>query len=148
MLKTEDQEIDGVRCTVVEFPAMYNFKLLAKLAKTLGPSLAALGQLNPNTDLSDAGPALRDALAGLDPDEAQRLLVELLKSTSVISTEGKRVELSSQSAIDNMFSGRLLTMLKVAMFAVRVNFADFIDGSKKLAASSPLLAKAAAVSAT
>lgn len=131
-LKTEDQEIDGLTFRVVQFPAMYGFALLARLAKCIGPALGALGSVSPD-DTSAMAPALREALSTLDPDEAQKLALEILKSTSVLlpkaGGEVARVELSDKTKIDLVFSGRLKTMFKVLGFSVRVNFSDFVSGN-------------------
>lgn len=131
-LKSEDQEIDGLTFRVVQFPAMYGFALLARLAKCIGPALGALGSIAPD-DMAAMAPALRDALATLDPDEAQKLALEILKCTSVLLPKGGgevvRVELTDKTKIDQVFSGRLKTMFKALGFAVRVNFSDFVSGS-------------------
>jgi len=139
MLKREEKEIDGLMFTSVQFPAMYGFGLLARLAKSIGPALAALSGLSPDTDLSDIGPSLRTALVGLDPDEAQKLVLEVLKSTSVLMTEGRKIEFTDRAKVDEVFSGRLKTMFKVLGFALQVNFADFATGNGNPATAAPAL---------
>lgn len=132
MLKTEEQEIDGLTFKTVQFPAMYGFALLTRLAKCVGPALSALGSVGPDVDAQTMAPAMRDALSSLDPDEAQRLVLEILKQTSVLiqdSVGGRRVEFTSKMSIDEVFSGRLKTLFKAVGFAIRVNFADFMPGS-------------------
>jgi len=140
MLKREEEEIDGLRFSVVQFPAMYGFGLLARLAKTVGPAITSLSGVSPDTDLATLGPAFSDALGALDPDEAQKLVVEVLRSTSVVipdATGGRKVELTDKAKIDEVFSGRLRTMFKVIGFSLRVNFSDFVGGSGKLATVAP-----------
>lgn len=142
MLNKEDQVIDGMTYSVVQFPAMYGFALLARLAKCIGPALGALSSMGPgtNSDISQMGPVLCEALSTLDPDEAQRLALEILKSTSVIipdATGGRRVEFTGREKIDEVFSGRLMTMFKVLGFAVKVNFSDFARGIGSQAKADP-----------
>ncbi len=142
MLKREDKEIDGLTYTSVQFPAMYGFGLLARLAKSIGPALASLSDVNPDTDLADVGPSLRNALGSLDPDEAQRLVLEILKCTSVLLTDatgGRRIEFTDRVKIDEVFSGRLKTLFKVIGFALQVNFSDFAVGNDPPAAIGPAL---------
>jgi hypothetical protein len=140
MLKREDEVIDGLHFTVVQFPAMYGFGLLARLAKTIGPVMGSLSGITPGTDLGTLGPQFADALAALDADEAQRLVLDILKSTSVVipdATGGRKVEFSDRTKIDDVFSGRLKTMFKVVGFALRVNYADFNAGSDPAANVAP-----------
>lgn len=132
MLKREDSSIDGMTFTVVQFPAMYGFGLLARLAKTIGPALTALSSVRDETQLTTLGPVLHEALGALDPDEAQRLVLDVLKSTSVLipdATGGRKLEFSDRAKIDEVFSGRLTMLFKVIGFALRVNFSDFVLGS-------------------
>ncbi len=63
MLKKDSKDIDGLSYTTVQFPAMYGFGLLARLAKSVGPALGALSGVSPDTDLATVGPALSTALA-------------------------------------------------------------------------------------
>ena len=145
MLKREDKDIDDLKFTVVQFPAMYAFGLLARLLKTIGPVMATLGN-NMNVELSELSGPLREALSALDPEEAQKLVLEILKSTSVIipdPTGGRKVEFTSSTKIDEVFSGRLMTMFKVVVFAAQVNFADFVQGiGSKLASTGPTATQA------
>ncbi len=140
MLKREEEEIDGLRFIVVQFPAMYGFSLLARLAKSVGPALTSLSGVSVDTDLATLGPAFRDALQALDPDEAQKLVIELLRSTAVIipdATGGRKIELTDRTKIDEVFSGRLKTMFKAIGFALRVNYTDFVNGRDLSAGVSP-----------
>ncbi len=142
MLKREEKEIDGLTYTSVQFPAMYGFGLLARLAKSIGPAVAALGNVSPDTDLGDLGPSLSTALASLDPAEAQQLVVDVLKSTSVYlpditGTGGRKIEFADKVKIDEAFSGKLKTLFKVLGFALQVNFADFAPGTDVMATVVP-----------
>lgn len=136
MLKTEEQEIDGLRVSVTQFPAMYAFRLLARLAKSVGPAFSTLSAAGMDAELETIAPQLAAALTTLDPDECDRLAVEVLKCTSVWD-DGKKIELADKARIDQVFSGRILTMFKVLGFALRVNFSDFAAGIGKQAPAAP-----------
>lgn len=139
MLKTEEQEIDGLRVITTQFPAMYAFKLLARLAKSIGPVMSTFQGVSLNTDLADLGPQLSSALSSFDPDEADKLVLEVLKCTSIWLTDGPahKVELSDRTKVDEAFSGRIMTMFKVLGFALKVNFSDFVTGIGQLAKAAP-----------
>lgn len=138
MLKTEEQEIDGLKVTTTQFPAMYAFRLLARLARSVGPVMGAFQGASPDTDLADLAPQLSSALSVLDPDEVDKLVLEVLKCTSVWSPDGSRkVELSDRAKIDEVFSGRIMTMFKVLGFCLKVNFSDFVTGIGQFAKAAP-----------
>lgn len=135
-----EEEIDGLAFRVIPFSAYHALGLLARLAKSIGPALSSLTGYDPNTDLKDLAPALRIALAALDPAEAQVLTLEVLKQTSVLLDDGSgktapRVEINSKEKFDRVFNGRLKTLFKAVGFALRVNFAGFIDGSESAPAA-------------
>jgi hypothetical protein len=130
-----EEELDGLQFRVIPFSAYHALGLLARLAKSIGPALSSLSGHDPNTDLKDLAPALRIALATLDPSEAQVLVLEVLKKTSVLLDDGSgkvapRIEINTQEKFDKVFNGRFKTMFKAVGFALRMNFAGFIDGSE------------------
>ena len=137
-----EETIDGLQFRVIPFAAYHALGLLAKLAKSLGPALSSLSALDQDTDVRELGPTLRHALASLDPAEAQALALELFKQTSVLIDDGgralRRIELTSQQKVDQVFNGRLKTLFKTLGFAMRVNFASFTDGSESAPAAPQL----------
>lgn len=138
MLNKEEEEIDGLRFVVVQFPAVYAFKLLARLAKSIGPAMTVLTGADVSTELGTLAPQLADALRCLDPDDAERLMLELLRSTAVwVGDPLKKVELCDKARVDDVFTGRIMTMFKVLGLVLRVNFSDFARGIGKLATPAP-----------
>jgi hypothetical protein len=128
MITTQSTTIDGVEFRTTQFSALKAFPLMIRLAKAVGPALASLQGVDGNTDVSTLGAQLGEALAGLDPDSATQLVVDLLASTRAI-VGGKVKELGNESAINETFTGRMPIMFKVIGYVVQENFRDFIGGS-------------------
>jgi hypothetical protein len=123
------ETIDGLEFTVVPFPALHALGLLARLMKSIGPALSALGNADESEDISKIAPAL----AALSPSEAQSLALEILSGTFVWLDDGKgprKFELGKKEKFDAVFNGRIRTMFKVLGLALRANFAGFTDGSE------------------
>lgn len=131
MLKTERETIDGIDFTTTQLPAMKAFKLLARLTKVAGPVMAALSSLEDSMEIAELAPVLANALSALEADELSDLAVEVLKGTSAIVSDmngSRKLDLMVQENIDLVFSGRLLTMMKVLIHAIKVNYHDFLEG--------------------
>ena len=129
-LKTESLELDGITFSTTQFGAMRAFKLMARLIKQVGPAMGALTGAEATTELSTMGPALVGALESLDPDEAARLLLDILAGTSAL-VDGKNMDFigkTAQSNFDIVFTGRLGTMFKVVGAALQLNYSDFFAG--------------------
>ena len=142
MIKTEKQTFDGIEFSCTQFPATRGFRLLTNLVKQVGPVLTALGQLDGDLELGDPKnmgrlmPALSTGLASLDPEQAEKLMLEVLSSTSaIVSDEGGRPITrqfggpSGQANVDRVFSGRMGMLLRVVAWALQVNFRDFSSGA-------------------
>ena len=140
MIETQSKTINGIEFRTNQFAALRATPLLIRLVKAVGPALAALrGMMQAEVSIAGLGPALGDALGALDPDDATRLIQDLLKSTKAI-VDDKVVELNSENAINKVFSGKdsLQTMFEVVGFVVEVNFSGFFaGGSEPAAAPSP-----------
>lgn len=133
-LKTETKDIDGLGVTCTQFPAMRSSELLARLLKVIGPSLGVLMRLDPNTELDRAGVELVAGLSSLKPEELPGLISKVLEMTAVRVPDesggaGAVISLDKKENLDIVFSGRMLTMFKVAGFAIQVNYRDFASGS-------------------
>lgn len=120
-LKTETKEIDGTEFSVTQFPAMKALEVMGSLQKMAAGA-------NPNTQLAQA------AAGGT---MSKQMVLDLLACTTALLREPKTklVGLTSQGAIDEVFSGRLRTLFRVIEFAIEVNFGDFKEGSED---SAPL----------
>jgi len=140
-LKYEEVEIDGIKFGTTQYGAMRSLELLGKLAKTIGPALGAISSADMNTDLEKFAPVLAVALRDLQPAELSDLTLDILKGTTATITDGsgnmKRVDLMSRESLDRVFSGRLMTMFKAVMHALKVNYSDFGFGSAAPSESAP-----------
>lgn len=128
-LRHESRVIDGLEVTTAQLPVMRASALMARLGRVFTPALTKIGSLADLTlsdDVSALAPALMALFEQLDGGEAQALIRESLAGTSVIQ-DGKQIPLSSEEAINLVFTGRLRTMLLVMKFALEVNYADFFD---------------------
>src|SRR5690242_4438340 len=122
-MKTDEKEIDGILVKTVQLPAMRAFKLLARLVKAVGPALGVLTKLDPSAQLDAVAGELAGAFASLDADEAERLVPEILIKTTVFipGERGGSEKLLTKERIDEMFTGRLMTLFRVLGFALQVN---------------------------
>lgn len=131
-LKYEETEIDGIKFATQQYAAMRSFELMGKLASTIGPALGALSMADEGTDLEKLAPVLAVALRDVDPTKLGALVIDVLTGTTATITEDHkvtRVDLNSVKNIDRVFSGRLMTMFKVLVHALKVNYSDFGFGS-------------------
>ena len=139
--KSVTRDIDGLDVTVTQFAVSRTLPLLATLMQVAGP---AIGKLAPmlgggmaglgKTQVDALAPALVALAGGLAEVQAAKLLADLLGGTIVVATDdnGKLVkhDLSGGTgAIDRAFDGRLMTVFKVAAFALEVNYGDFFGGT-------------------
>lgn len=132
MLKTVSKDLGDLTYTTTQFPAMRSVQLLTRLAKVAGPVLAALAGAQPTDDISVHAPKLAGALAGLEPVEASSLVADVLMCTAVAVPDaagGRRIEFTSATNIDLVFSGRLGDLFKILMWVIEVNYGDFSVGS-------------------
>lgn len=118
-LRSETRTIDGLDVTTTQLPAMRSFVLLGKLLKIAGPALGELGEAN-------IGKLVSMVAQSIDPAELPGLAREVLEQTTVIS-DGRQVQLNSIPLIDNVFNGRLPTLLKVLRFALENGYSGFFD---------------------
>ena len=140
-MKSETIEVGGISFIVQQFDAWRGGRMFIKTVKLLGPALASLAGMNQDMDMSAAIPQIASALQDLDPDEGMKFVGEMLEVViaCVIDPQlGQRqIGLVGQQKINQVFSGKLLTMFTVAAHSIRVNFADFIPGNGSSAAPLP-----------
>lgn len=127
-LKTEEREIDGLLVTTTQLPPVRALVLSKRLLPIVAPIIAA-GQLE-QVD----GAALGEALESLEDSAVVQLLLRTLAGT-VVRVDGEQRALANEDAINGVFAGRFTTMLRVAWFAIEVNF--FPGGVGELLASAP-----------
>lgn len=124
-LKYEETVIDGVTFGCTEFPAMRAFTLFGRLMKTIGPVMIALSRADGEADVMSILPA---ALRDVEPEELTKLALETLSNTTA-NTGSALIPLNSADAMNAVFSGRLIAMVKAVAFAVGVNYKDFFAGA-------------------
>jgi hypothetical protein len=129
MLRTDEREIDGMKFACTQFSALKALTMVARLTKIALPLLGAaiLRKKGPNPI------ALLAGMKDMAPDDLEALAVDLLASTQykgdVIRT------LDSREKINQTFSGKFGTMIKAMLFAIEVNYADFMSGLKESGAA-------------
>jgi hypothetical protein len=134
-LQTETRDIRGltVRCT--QLPARRAYALVPKLGAIMAPALAELetSQIKDlgAVDLSAVGPAFQRFFQALEDADADKLMMQLLSSTSVIK-DGDLFDLTSGAKIDQAFEGNLPALFQTLWFSVELNFADFIGAVSEM----------------
>lgn len=144
-LKYEEATIDGIVFGTTQFGAMRALELMGTLAKTIGPAIGVMSAANPDTPAEQLAPVLASAMANLKPGELGALAMAVLSNTTATGTfDGKmtRKDILTQVDFDKIFSGRLMTMFKAVVHALKVNYGDFGFGSAM--ASAPTEAAEAA----
>lgn len=128
MIEPKQKTIDGHLFTVSPLPAMRQYKLLARIAKRLGPGLSKLAPLMAGKGvdlqkldvglLASAGASLFEAL---DENEAEAVLKELLETALMDGTPLMPV-------FNVALQGQMGTVLKLLGFGLEVNFGGFFAG--------------------
>lgn len=139
-LKYEEYEIDGIKFITQPFGGLHALELMGELAQVIGPALSVLSTADPDTPLEQLAPILAMALRGLKGEELSRLALRVLNQTTAILDEDgtlKKIDIKDKLAFDRVFTGRLMTMFKVALKALKVNYADFGFGSAQSSVSAP-----------
>lgn len=143
MIRTEEREFDGVQVLSTQLDVIRQSRLLGRLGKLLGDSLAqvvvaladvaavggkdaAMAALSKK-NLADLAPAFTAAFERLDEAEHDQLLLRILAGTEVV-VDGKKSNLLALDKINRAFDGRLATLYKVVWFALEVNYAGFFTG--------------------
>ena len=124
MRHTHKREIDGTIWTVNEFSASEGIRLLSKITKLCGPSVAkALSGLPQDTegpglgvDFSVIGEAISELTGRMDEDEVLELIKRLVACTVVDGED------CGGARFDRVFQGRYLTLVKVVGFVLEANY--------------------------
>ncbi len=135
-MESMSKEIDGYKFDLQQLPAWQGFEVFGRLTKALGPSLAAVAKMVGDKSLSaDKLTLLGGAIQGADVRELMVLGKQMLAGARVITPEQKQVKLT-EDAFDLMFKGKLMTTMKLLVFAVQVNYSSFFDEWKSVVLSS------------
>lgn len=128
-LKTSNRRIGELDVDTTQLPARRALKLAGKLGRVLAPAFGKVKGLTGQSDLADLAPALGAFFDGLPPNEYDDLLVEILASTNVtadVNGQRRRVGLDDVKRIDEVFGADMMGLINVCIFALQVNYADFI----------------------
>lgn len=145
-MSTKSEIIDGCEVYFTKLPPLRAIQLKAKIGRFLAPAFAngaggALRQLEgieslANADANAITNIVGSLLSALDPATLPDLIVELLRTTSIVVEDegGRRVkrDLLSPAEIDRVFLDKELLLYKVLGFALREHFADFLRGVSSL----------------
>ena len=141
MLPEKKKEIDGMKFGVTPFMAGEALRLQSQLLKLFGPSFgAAIGAFKKGTTDID-GDALANALMFLfnqfsDEEVLFNLIKRMMKNVVVEFTDDNGLVVlfdfaeSYESRLTIVFQGKLLTIYKVILFVLEVNYPDFFDKVK------------------
>jgi hypothetical protein len=123
--------------TLTQLDGMRGTKLLIKLTKLLAPALA--DARNSDSTASKGLAALSGVLAALDPDEFERVAVELLSKAVARFPEADEVDEQAGKHLAALFQGLPLELLKLVGGALESNFPfvqEWIQGLKATAAKA------------
>lgn len=129
----QERDIDGLKVLVTMLPFDVSNPLLWELLRKAAPILGmvqsdAFGQ----TDVQEAlAPIASQFFANFPPAEWEKIRDTLFRSVVVqgvmANGQTERVELHTRAGMNQAFTGRQLTAMKVVLFALEVNFRDFYD---------------------
>lgn len=127
--------IDGLEITSTLLDYDDAADISAELIQKMAPLVEAFSSLGPD-DLTAEGlnaaalPAVSSVARNMKPAEWAALMRRLFERTSAICTDeaGKKinVDLKSKEGRNIAFRGNVLASYKVALFVIKINFADFI----------------------
>lgn len=153
-VEIKEKSVDGCVIRTSQHPARSAARLLARVAGALGPALGALKGLKvddktklDDIDLGAIAPALTAAFDALAEAEADKLIEEVLKHTTITMPDGRgemrMFDLSRGEMIDEAFTGSLGLMMRTVVFALGANFGGFF---RELVRSGPAVPAVSAVS--
>jgi len=135
VIEQQEKEIGKTRYRVRQLGASKGMRLLTRLYKLLGPSLADLlrgagsGLADmPTTILADALRSLSDRL----PDGELDALVDELSATTEITHDNGAHWLQLRTEKEHHFAGNYRELFAWLGFALEVNFSTFLVGSADL----------------
>jgi hypothetical protein len=151
-LTTQTRSIDGLQFSVTQLPGFKAMTMFHRLVRAIGPAAGALGKeidlatlgkgkledILGNIDLGQAARGMLAAIPKLtesmSPAELEGITRELLESSTVVMENGVQGPLLPQ--FDRVMQGRTSTALKLLAFAIGVNYGNFFDALKGLAAAA------------
>lgn len=123
-IELQTREIDGFRIELSPLPARAALSVWYRLTKSVSPSIAqAIGVLQAGEllglDIGDLSGSLTNFFANCSEQDLFYFVDKLLEPCVVNGAPFK-------STMDIMFQGRIFSLLKTLVFAIEVNYADFL----------------------
>ncbi len=125
-LETKSKLINGREVSTTQFPVAIQSRLLPRLGKMIAPALTRVDGIVTSADVKSLGPAIAELFSHLDEKDAWDLQLAVLANTT-IDTEGQKLKLASEAAVNLAFGADLLLLWDVVMFALEVNFGPLFD---------------------
>lgn len=122
MAQVQNRIIDGYTVQMSPLPAFVALEQFTSLTALLGPSVMSL--LGKDEALAAA---LAASVRSVKPADVSGLVRALLATTH-ITINGATVPVLP--VFDTEFQGKLLTVFKIAAFAIEVNYGDFFEAAK------------------
>lgn len=140
MIQTQEREIDGHRYQVTQLGATQGRKLLTRLAKALGPALAALVAGSPSDPKAAApaasrenvGAAIKALAENLREEDLEAVIAALADRTMVQTDPTTDAWVPLKGVFDAHFAGRYAAMFGWVAFGLEVNFGDFFSASSTI----------------
>lgn len=132
MRQTKEKEIDGIRFSVQQLPAMRGVLLMHKLARAVGPAmLKALsgagdsqkGVSIASVDLGGIADSVGLVFDRFSASDLEALIKELFETATL--TDGANT-FPVMQVFDNVLAGKTSTIFKAIRFALEVNYQDFL----------------------
>lgn len=123
MIEARDKVIDDKLWTVTMLPAGVGMEVGSKILALVGPALGkAVSSTGGGSILdSESLPGIGDAIGELSRSLGNPEAVALVRRLVTTGVHCDSVEVTSKN-FDLLFAGSYLTLLKVAAFAIEVNF--------------------------
>lgn len=121
MSNMRDITIGDDRYETTLFTTSKSIKILRRLVKVIGPSMAALFENKDEFGLDDTGPITKAVSLlsdNIDKEDVVTLLQDILSNTT---KNGKPIN------FDIDFMGQINTLFKVVVFVVKENYGGFFD---------------------
>ena len=115
--------VDGMSFQLIPLPALKALRLDKKVVTVLIPAISGLKELNLDAqiDLESLSRGISEALSRLSDDDFENLAIDLLSSVTYIPDNAVPIELTSTQEINNIFSGKLITIYKLFFEVMKYN---------------------------
>lgn len=138
--KTDTREIDGMQFMVTGLPAWQSMKMLTRIGRILGPSLAKMvgskrvgaSIMDIELDGAQIGQAVELLFEKLTEAELESISKKLLENSFVDPGDGKGLR-PLLPVFDDVMAGKTFTIFKLLKFAFEVNYSDFSDAAEGIA---------------